>query len=97
MSLFLRRSFQHSQNDYSVMYREDADGREIRVGRIMRDWGMTDGSLRWFWVVEFHQAMTRPQPHQGRAETFEEAKVAWRGSWNSADVPIHWPPSLRNR
>ena len=35
------------------------------------------------------------EPHQGHAETLNEATAAWRKCWDSADVPIHWPPSMQ--
>jgi len=81
--------------DYSVAFKA-ADGRELYVGRIFYDptarAGM-DGDP-WFWAVEFHQRPGRSQPHQGICEGEAAAKEAWCKCWESADVPIRWPPSL---
>ena len=92
MPIFLRAN-EFSQPDYSVIYRHDG-GRELHVGRIFKDHGFVDGGGAWFWSVEFHQAQGRASPWYGRAETLEEAKAAWRKCWDSADVPIRWPPAL---
>ena len=86
----MRRS-DSDKPDYSVRYRAD-DGRELYVGRIFKSHGIKD--LPWMWTVEFHQRKGRAEPHQGHVLTEEEAKAAWKRCWESADVPIRWPPSL---
>ena len=90
MPLFLRRS-DSDMPDYSVMYRAD-DGRELHVGRIFKPDAIK--GLPWMWTVEFHQRKGRAEPHQGHVLTEDEAKAAWKRCWESADVPIRWPPSL---
>ena len=83
--------------DYSVMFKAP-EGRELHVGRIF--YGPTaragtDGEP-WFWSVEFHQRRGRTEPHQGICEGEALAKEQWRKCWDSADVPINWPPALRS-
>ena len=90
MALFLRPK-ETKKPDYSVVYRA-GDGRELYVGRIFESCGMK--GLPWMWTVEFHQRKGRPEPHQGHVLTEEEAKAAWKRCWDSADVPVRWPPSL---
>ena len=81
-----------SQPDYDVIHK-DPDGRERSVGRIFHGTsGTVGGATPWFWTVEHHQRRRRAAPHQGRCDTLDEAKAAWRRCWDSADVPIHWPP-----
>ena len=71
--------------------RARADG-----GRIYRDTkGTVGGASPWFWTVEHHQRAGRAAPQQGRCDSLDEAKAAWRRCWDSADTPIHWPPSKR--
>ena len=93
MVIFLRPN-EFSQPNYSVIYRHDG-GRELTVGRIFKNHGFTGGAQSWFWSVEFHQTQGRATPHNGQVETLEEAKAAWRKCWDSADVPINWPPSMQ--
>ena len=84
-----------TQPDYSVIYK-DPDGREFGVGRIYRDTtGTVGGATLWFWTVEYHQRQGRAAPGQGQCDKLDEAKAAWRKCWDSADAPIHWPPSMR--
>ena len=83
MPLFLRRS-DSDMPDYSVMYRAD-DGRELHVGRIFKPDAIK--GLPWMWTVEFHQRKGRAEPHQ-------EHVARGKRCWESADVPIRWPPSL---
>lgn len=91
----LLRPNDFTQPDYSVVYK-DRDGRERCVGRIYHGTsGTLGGAMPWLWMVEHHQRRGRAEPHQGRCETLDEAKAAWRGCWDSAVTPIHWPPSLR--
>ena len=70
-------------------------GRELTVGRIFKNHGFTGGAQSWFWSVEFHQTQGRVTPHNGQVETLEEAKAAWRKCWDSADMPINWPPTMQ--
>jgi hypothetical protein len=94
MAIVLRRN-QFTQPDYDVVYTH-GDGRELGVGRIFRtNTATANGAERWVWTVEFHQRKGRKEPHQGNALTLEEAKIAWRRCWDSAAVPIAWPPSLQ--
>ena len=90
MPLFLRRR-DSDMPDYWVMYRAD-DGRELCVGRIFKPDAVK--GLPWMWTVDFHQRQGRAEPHQGHVLTEDEAKAAWKRCWESADVPIRWPPSL---
>jgi len=64
-------------------------------GRIFRNHGLAGGERPWFWGVQFFQRRGRTEPHQEQVDTLEEAKAAWRKCWDSADTPIHWPPSLQ--
>jgi hypothetical protein len=82
-----------ASSDYSVIYREDG-GRELHVGRIFKGHGFVGGGGCWFWAVEFHQAKGRVVPFFGQVDTLEAAKAACRKCWDSADVPIRWPPSM---
>ena len=92
MPLFIRPN-EFTQPDYTVIYRAD-DDRQINVGRIFRAGAGVPKETPWVWSVEFHQRTGRAEPHQGNAATEAEAKAAWRRCWNSADVPIRWPPAL---
>jgi hypothetical protein len=47
------------------------------------------------WTVEHHQRAGPAGPYDGHAADFEAAKTAWKHCWESADVPINWPPALR--
>jgi hypothetical protein len=81
---------------YTVIYREE-DGRSLVVGCISstRPYGPESEERPWAWSVEFHQWKGRQDPYSGREVTFEDATAAWKRCWDSADVPIDWPPSLR--
>jgi len=92
MAIFLWPN-EFSQPDYSVIYRHDG-GRELHVGRIFKGHGFVGGGGSWFWGVEFHQAQGRALPFYGQVDTLEDAKAAWRKCWDSADVPIKWPPNV---
>ena len=92
--IFLRPNGLGSPDDYSEWYRH-GDGRELSVGRIFLNNALVGGQTPWFWSVEFHQRRWRAEPHQGQADDLESAKAAWRKCWDSADTPIHWPPSKR--
>ena len=85
---------QISRPDYSVIYRDDS-GRQLHVGRIFKGHGFVGGGSAWFWGVEFHQAQGRALPFYGQVDTFEEAKTAWHKCWDSADIPIRWPPNFQ--
>ena len=74
------------------MIYKDPDGRELTVGRIFRNHGLAGGERPWF---DFFQRQGRAEPRQGQVDTLEEAKAAWRKCWDSADVPINWPPSMQ--
>ncbi len=76
---------------YSVMYCAD-DGHELYVGRIFK-LDAIEG-LPWMWTVDFHQRKGRAEPHEGHVQTEDEAKAAWKRCWESADVPIRWPPTF---
>src|SRR4051794_12463948 len=90
----VQRPNDFSQPDYDVVYK-DPDGRERIVGRTFRNHGLAGGARTWFWGVEFHQALGRANPWYGQVETVEEARAAWRICWDSADVPINWPPAIQ--
>ena len=95
--IVLRPDDGFSQPDYSVIYK-DPGGRELSVGRIYRDiTGTVGGAAPWFWAVEHHQRKGRAEPHQGRCDSLDEAKAAWRRCWDSTGTPIHWPPALRRK
>ena len=47
----------------------------------------------WDWNIEFHQRPGRAFPHWGTADTLEDAMAALKACWESADVPIKWPPA----
>ena len=83
------------QPDFSVIWREP-DGREMSVGRIFFS-ANTGGVPRppWMWTVEYMQRKGRAEPHQDFADDREAAMAAFKACWESADVPIHWPPGLR--
>jgi hypothetical protein len=83
-----------TQPDYSIVWR--ADGREFIVGRIFKANADVPRETRWVWSVEFHQRAGRTEPHQGHCATEDEAKAAWKRCWQSADVPVKWPPPLRD-
>ena len=87
------RPNEFSQPDYSVIYK-DPDERELTVRRIFHT-TIAGNTPVWFGRWSFTSARAEPHPHQGPASTLNEAKAAWRKCWDSADVPIHWPPSLR--
>ena len=94
MRLFLRPN-EFTQPDYTVTLRAD-DGRALTVGRIFHAGAGVPKETPWVWTVEFHQRKGRAEPHQGNAASFEEATVAWKLCWTSADVPIKWPIALQN-
>lgn len=87
----IMRPSEFSQQGYHLIYK-DPDGRELTVGHVFR---LTGDERPWFWGVTFFQRQGRAEPHQGHAETLNEATAAWRKCWDSADVPIHWPPSMQ--
>ena len=93
MPLFIRPN-DFTQPDHSVVWRED-DGRELHVGRIFHANAGVPKETTWVWTVEYHQRKGRAGPHQGYCATEDEAKDAWKRCWESADMPIRWPPSLR--
>ena len=82
-----------TQPDFTVFYTAP-DGRKLPVGRIFKATAAPQ-ETPWFWSVEFHQRDYRVAPHQGQCEDLEAAKVAWKRCWESADVPIQWPPALK--
>jgi hypothetical protein len=71
----------------------DTDGRELTVGRIFKNPGLAGDERPWLWSIELQQRMGRAGPHHGQVDTLEDARAAWRTSWESADVPINWPIS----
>jgi hypothetical protein len=93
MRLFIRPN-EFTQPDYTVTYRDD-DGRALTVGRIFHANAGVPKETPWVWTVEFHQRKGRSEPHQGNAASFEDATTAWKRCWNSADMPINWPPALQ--
>jgi hypothetical protein len=94
MPTTLRRSTLSRDEDYTLIWKE-ADGRELSVGRIFHAIAGVDPETPWFWGVEFHQAQGRSKPWYGYAADFEVAKEAWKRCWESAEVPIDWPPALK--
>ena len=82
-----------TQPDFTVFYTAP-DGRKLTVGRIFHATAAPK-ETPWFWSVDFHQRAYRVAPHQGQCEDLETAKAAWKHCWESADVPINWPPALR--
>ena len=94
-TIVLRPTNEFTQPDYSIVYK-DPDGRALGVSRIYRDTsGTVGGATPWFWTMEHHQRQGRAEPHQGRCDSLDEAKAAWRRCRDSADMPLHWPPSTR--
>jgi hypothetical protein len=90
MSLIIEPS-EFSQPDFAVTWRE-ADGRAVRVGRISRaNAGAPDGTP-WVWTIDLFQRAGRAEPHQGHAASEDEARAKWQEHWDSADVPVRWPP-----
>jgi hypothetical protein len=83
-----------TQPDYSVFYTAP-DGRKLEVGRIFRASAGASHETPWFWSVVFQQRDGRAAPHQGYVADFQTAKASWKRCWESADVPIEWPPALR--
>jgi hypothetical protein len=81
-----------TQPDFEVFYTAP-DGRKLSVGRIFHASAGTAKETPWFWSVEFHQRDKRTPPYQGYVADFETAKAAWKHCWESADVPIEWPPA----
>jgi hypothetical protein len=79
--------------DYTITFIAK-DGRKIVVGHICKATA-APAETPWFWTVEFHQRAHRTLPHQGFVADFDAAEAAWKWCWESADVPIKWPPSLR--
>ena len=49
----------------------------------------------WEWNIEHHQRAGRSLPQWGTSETLEGAMAALKACWESADVPIKWPPAIR--
>jgi hypothetical protein len=88
------KSNEFSQPDYTIWFTAD-DGRELNVGRIFYPRAGTPKDPPWFWGVYFFQRRGRTPPHQDYAGTEDEAKSAWKRCWESADVPIRWPPVLQ--
>ena len=82
-----------TQPDFTVFYTAP-DGRKLPVGRIFKATAAPQ-ETPWFWSVEFHQRANRVAPHQGQCEDLETAKAALKRCWESADVPIKWPPALK--
>ena len=81
----------NTQPDFTVFYTAP-DGRKLKVGRIFCATAAPK-ETPWVWSVDLHQRGNRVAPHQGHCEDFESAKAAWKRYWESADVPIHWPPT----
>jgi hypothetical protein len=86
------------QPDYDLIYYED-DGRKLVVGRIFlaRETGPASTERPWSWLINLHQQPGRTPPCSGLAVTFEEARAACKRCWESSNVPLDWPPSLRRR
>jgi hypothetical protein len=82
-----------TQPDYTVTFKAE-DGRRLTVGRIFLASAGVPKETPWCWSVEFHQRNGRAAPHDGHAPDLEAAKAAWKRCWESAEVPIDWPPSL---
>jgi hypothetical protein len=80
-----------TQPDYTIWY-TDKDDRRLPVGRIFRARAGAPEEALWFWSVEIGQRAGRTPPHQGYAADEETASRAWKRCWQSADVPINWPP-----
>lgn len=83
-----------TQPDYSEFYTAP-DGRKVEVGRIFKASAGASQETPWFWSVAFQQRDGRSAPYQGYVTDFETAKAEWKRCWESADVPIEWPPALR--
>jgi hypothetical protein len=93
MKLTIRPN-EFTQPDYTITYIAD-DGRRLAVGRIFRASAGVPAATPWVWTVEYHQRAGRAGPYDGHTADFEAAKAAWKRCWESADVPINWPRSVR--
>ena len=82
------RPNEFSGQGYEIIYKDPNDGRELTVGRIFCLGG---DKQPWFWGITSSQRQGRAEPHQGHAETLDQATAAWRKCWDSADTPINWP------
>jgi hypothetical protein len=65
---------QHATEDWSIYYGD------IGVGRIMRHQGTQ--KVFWRWSVGFHPGRHPSENEIGTADTFEEAREAWRAAWD---------------
>jgi hypothetical protein len=90
MRLFVRPN-EFLQPDYTVTCRTD-DGRALSVGRIFHASAEAPQSKGWVWIVDAQQRKGRLGPFRGRTANFEDATIAWKRCWESADVPINWSP-----
>ena len=96
MTLYRRRS--DVGPDHFVIMHKDSDGRELAIGFIHQPMRSPLSSLgAWEWNIEFHQCAGRTYPQWGTADTLEDAMGALKACWESADVPIQWPPAIRPR
>jgi hypothetical protein len=85
MPLILRRN-DLGPEDFTVISR--VEGEERDVGRIFQTWGPAgSGKKVWMWTVEWHHRKGRAEPHQGYADSLEEAQAAFRTAWDSLSLP----------
>ena len=78
MTLYRRRS--DVGPDHFVIMHKESDGRDLS----------TKGA--WEWNIEHHQRAGRSLPQWGTSEPLGGAMAALKACWESADVPIKWPP-----
>jgi hypothetical protein len=88
MPLTIERN-EFKQPDFTIWYTAN-DERRLAVGRIFRASGEPD--VLWFWSVEIDQRAGRTPPHEGYEVDELAAMRAWKRCWQSADVPVNWPP-----
>ena len=94
MTLYRRRS--DVGPDHFVIVHKESDGRELAIGFIHNPTRTNLTSLgAWEWNIEHHQRAGRSLPQWGTSETLGGAMAALKACWESADVPIKWPPAIR--
>ena len=94
MTLYRRRS--DVGPDHFVIVHKAGDGREIAIGFIHNPTRTNLTTLgAWEWNIEHHQRAGRSLPQWGTSETLNGAMAELKACWESADVPIKWPPAIR--
>ena len=82
--------------DHFVIMHKESDGRKLAIGFIHQPTRSPLSVLgAWEWNIEHHQRSGRSLPQWGTSETLKGAMAALKACWESADVPIKWPPAMR--